>query len=53
MNKVYSFGNGIFGQLGIGSNRNYNIPMKVSNLDDLKVEAISAGDNHSLFLVNG
>ena len=46
----YGFGNGIFGQLGTGTNRNYSTPMKVK-LE--KIDALSAGNSHSLFLVNG
>ncbi len=45
----YSFGRGIYGQLGSGLNRSSNFPVniKLSN-----IEAVSAGENHSLFIVD-
>lgn len=45
--KVYAFGNGIYGQLGIGSNKNSSTPIavKIDNVDE-----IAAGENFSLFL---
>ncbi len=44
---AYAFGNGIFGQLGVGSNRNHSNPIKVK-LEN--ADGISAGQNHSLFI---
>jgi hypothetical protein len=37
---AYAFGNGIFGQLGVGSNRNHSNPIKVK-LEN--ADGISAG----------
>lgn len=47
---AYAFGNGIFGQLGSGSNRNSYSPVRVK-LN--AIEGLAAGDNHSLFLSHG
>lgn len=48
--ECFSFGNGIFGQLGINSNKNSNIPVRVHLLN---IEEIAAGENHSLFVSEG
>lgn len=45
--KCYAFGNGIYGQLGVGSNKNSAYPLQV------RIEGvveIAAGENFSLFL---
>ena len=49
--KCYSFGNVIYGQLGVGSNKNSSQPIKV-NIDS-KVDEVAAGENYSLYLSNG
>lgn len=49
-NAAYAFGNGIYGQLGIGNNKNQSIPARVGLGN---VSMVAAGDNHSLFLCNG
>jgi alpha-tubulin suppressor-like RCC1 family protein len=48
--KCYAFGNGIYGQLGIGNNRNslYPVPVKID-----QVSEIAAGENFSLFIKEG
>jgi alpha-tubulin suppressor-like RCC1 family protein len=45
--KCYAFGNGIYGQLGVGNNKNSNYPVQVK-IDE--VTDIAAGENFSLFL---
>jgi alpha-tubulin suppressor-like RCC1 family protein len=46
----YAFGNGIYGQLGCGSNRSYNHPI---NIKLPNIQSVSAGENHSLFISDG
>jgi hypothetical protein len=46
---VYSWGNNRFGQLGVGDNEYKEIPTLVL-LNDIIIEKISCGENHSLLL---
>lgn len=46
----YAFGNGIYGQLGSGQNKNSYFPIKIK-LEN--IESIAAGENHSLFISKG
>lgn len=46
----YAFGNGIYGQLGNGQNKNSYFPTKIK-LEN--IDSIAAGENHSLFISNG
>lgn len=48
--QCYAFGNGIYGQLATGQSRNSYLPAKIK-LD--KVEDFAAGENHSLFIIDG
>jgi alpha-tubulin suppressor-like RCC1 family protein len=48
--RVYSFGYGSHGQLGLRNTQNYFLPQLVVDLKDTKVEFIAAGWNHSAVL---
>jgi VCBS repeat-containing protein len=48
--KVYAWGYNLFGQLGIGTNANSNVPVEVSALAGKRVVAISAGGGFALAL---
>jgi alpha-tubulin suppressor-like RCC1 family protein len=49
--EIYSCGDGLNGQLGLGVNRKELFPKKVSFPDkDTKITGFKAGNNHSLFL---
>ena len=48
--KCYAFGNGIYGQLGVGNNKNAYDPVLVKIP---QVDEISAGENYSLFTLDG
>ncbi|KAJ3435379.1 regulator of chromosome condensation [Anaeramoeba flamelloides] len=45
--KVFAFGRGEDGELGLGDLDAYNTPQQITHLDDLGVIAISAGESHS------
>jgi alpha-tubulin suppressor-like RCC1 family protein len=47
---VWTCGNNLYGQLGIGTNTDTNISVQVISLNE--IIAVSAGANHSLFLKN-
>lgn len=47
--EVYSFGNGKYGKLGHGNEKNVNIPTKIQGITS-KIKQAAAGYNHSLFL---
>jgi hypothetical protein len=49
--RVYSWGENIFGQLGIGNTVNSNTP-KLIDLKAISIKRISCGQNHSLLLSN-
>ncbi|GER25586.1 regulator of chromosome condensation family protein [Striga asiatica] len=48
--KVYSWGGGMFGRLGSGSEENRHFPVRVSFYGTLKIIGIAAGAYHSLLL---
>ncbi len=47
---LYSFGDNIYGQLGLGNNTNTNIPTLVTVQDDLKVKVVSCGKLHTVII---
>ena len=49
--KCYAFGNGMYGQLGVGNNKNFYdpVPVKIQH----PVNEFAAGENFSLFLCEG
>ena len=47
---LYSFGFNDHGQLGLGNNTNSNVPTLVTVSDDLKVKAVSCGENHTVVI---
>ena len=49
--KVYVMGGNNLGQLGIGSKRSVVVPMKIKDLDDLKIVKVAAG-NHTAALTD-
>ena len=49
---VFSWGRGIFGQLGTGEFKNFAIPKEVEFKEPVKVVSVSAGGNHSFFLTD-
>lgn len=48
--RVFAFGLGEFGQLGVGDTCDVLAPMRVSSLVDIKIVQTSAGAQHSCFL---
>jgi len=48
--RVYSFGYGAHGQLGLRSTKNHATPQLVKDLHSKPVAAVAAGWNHSLVL---
>jgi alpha-tubulin suppressor-like RCC1 family protein len=50
--KVYSFGHGYTGQLGLGNNKNYERPTIVKSLIKKTVNQIAAGWSHSIVLTS-
>ncbi|MCL7051380.1 hypothetical protein MKW94_016022 [Papaver nudicaule] len=51
--KVYTCGDGSFGQLGHGDYESHNSPVEVSYFDSKHVEQIACGLRHSLVLLKG
>jgi alpha-tubulin suppressor-like RCC1 family protein len=49
---VFSFGNGIQGQLGVGKYINTDIPLRVNKLRNVKVKTIACGVSHSIALTS-
>ena len=50
--RVYAFGHGYHGQLGLGNNRNCTVPIIVKALTNKKVVQIAAGWSHSMVLTS-
>jgi alpha-tubulin suppressor-like RCC1 family protein len=50
MGRVYTFGHGWTGQLGLGNSRNYDRPIIVKSLLNKKIVQIAAGWSHTLVL---
>jgi len=50
--RVYTFGHGWTGQLGLGNNRNYDRPIIVKSLMNKKIVQIAAGWSHTLVLTD-
>jgi len=48
--RVYSFGHGYTGQLGLGNSKNYHVPMLVKSLLKKRIVSIAAGWSHSMIL---
>ena len=51
-NNVYTCGHGYLGQLGLGNNKNINLPLIVQSLTNKKIIQIAAGWSHSLVLTS-
>ncbi|KAI3974140.1 hypothetical protein MKX01_033391 [Papaver californicum] len=51
--KVYTCGDGSFGQLGHGDYESHHLPVEVSYFDSKHVEQIACGMRHSLVLLKG
>ena len=51
-NKLYACGHGYLGQLGLGNNKNINIPTIVKCLTNKIIKEIAAGWSHSLVLTS-
>ena len=49
---VYTCGHGYLGQLGLGNNKNINLPTIVQSLTNKKIIEIAAGWSHSLVLTS-
>jgi alpha-tubulin suppressor-like RCC1 family protein len=47
---LYTWGRGIFGQLGHGNNESYAVPMRVSSLDKFSVLQVACGWQHTIAL---
>ena len=47
---IYSFGNNVFGQLGLDDDYSRNIPTLVTALAGLKAKAVSCGDNSTAII---
>jgi len=53
LRKIYSWGNGIYGQLGTGEEQmNQNIPIEISELNNLKIKKVYASFDNSAVLTN-
>jgi hypothetical protein len=50
LTSVFSFGNGIQGQLGVGKYINTDIPLRINKLRNVKVKSIACGVSHSIAL---
>jgi alpha-tubulin suppressor-like RCC1 family protein len=50
--RVYTFGHGYTGQLGLGNTKNYERPMIVKSLIKKTVNQIAAGWSHSMILTS-
>lgn len=50
--RVYTFGHGYTGQLGLGNNQNYARPIIVKSLINKTVNQITAGWSHSMVLTS-
>jgi len=50
--RVYTFGHGYTGQLGLGNTKNYDRPMIVKSLIKKTVNQIAAGWSHSMILTS-
>ncbi|EGR28884.1 hypothetical protein IMG5_167380, partial [Ichthyophthirius multifiliis] len=51
--KLYTWGQGVNGQLGHGSNQNEEIPKKVKEFQDIRVLEIACGDSHTMAIISG
>lgn len=51
-NHVYSWGSGLYGQLGHGKYENINLPKRIEFEDNVKVSNVSAGKQHTFILTN-
>ncbi|OMJ70771.1 hypothetical protein SteCoe_31192 [Stentor coeruleus] len=50
--KIYTWGRGLFGQLGHGNNEIYKIPTLISSLEGIKIIQVSCGWQHTMCLSN-
>jgi tRNA A-37 threonylcarbamoyl transferase component Bud32/ATP-dependent protease HslVU (ClpYQ) peptidase subunit len=48
--EVYAWGSNYWGQIGCGDNFDKSIPIKVKNFNEIKINMISCGGNHSIAL---
>ncbi len=50
--RLYTFGHGYTGQLGLGNSKNYHVPMLVKSLLKKNIISIAAGWSHSIILTD-
>ena len=48
--KVFTWGRGLFGQLGHGNNEICKVPSQISSLDSVKVQVVACGWQHTMCL---
>src|SRR5689334_17101170 len=47
---VYSFGNNLESQLGLGHKKDQSTPQIILDLENIRIKKISCGENHSILL---